>query len=271
MNVTLTASQDWALSAVSREAFNRDGFLAIDSLTTAEDIEGIRSLLDPLYERFDSLGDRAVDLAGPREPGVAPRSPEINEAVILEPRLRQTLTYRRCREVARKLLGVPVGYQFDHCIFKPPHNKAPTAWHQDEAYSAGPIPLRSIHFWIPLQPVTVQNGCMWFIPGSNRTGLLPHHVVSRRFNSPVSPVAGNKGTIAANSVDDSTAVACPLPLGGATIHQPLTLHYTGANQSDGYRKVWILHFGAYGWVRLRLHPKVLAAKLRSRFRPDPAT
>jgi hypothetical protein len=269
MNVTLTASPDSPLSAVSAEAFNRDGFLALDALTTAEDIERIRSLLDPLYERFDSLGERAVDLAGPREPGVAPRSPEINEAVILEPRLRQTLTYRRCREVARKLLGVPVGYQFDHCIFKPPHNKTPTAWHQDEAYSMGPIPLRSIHFWIPLQPVTVQNGCMWFIPGSNRTGLLPHHIVSRRFNSPVSSVAGNKGTIAADSVDDSTAVACPLPLGGATIHHPLTLHYTGANQSDGHRKVWILHFGAYGWVRLRLHPKVLAANLRSRFRPDP--
>jgi hypothetical protein len=270
MNVSLTASPDSALSAVSAEAFNRDGFLALDALTTAEDIERIRALLDPLYERFDSLGERAVDLAGPREPGVAPRSPEINEAVILEPRLRQTLTYRRCREVARRLLGVPVGYQFDHCIFKPPHNKAPTAWHQDEAYSMGPIPLRSIHFWIPLQPVTVQNGCMWFIPGSNRTGLLPHHIVSRRFNKPVSPVAGNKGTIAADSVDDSTAIACPLPLGGATIHHPLTLHYTGANQSDGYRKVWILHFGAYGWVRLRLHPKVLAARLRARFRPDPA-
>src|ERR1700730_11952039 len=129
MNVTLTASPDSPLSAGSAETFNRDGFLALDALTTAEDIERIRSLLDPLYERFDSLGERAVDLAGPREPGVAPRSPEVNEAVILEPRLRETLTYRRCREVARKLLGVPVGYQFDHCIFKPPHNTTPTAWH----------------------------------------------------------------------------------------------------------------------------------------------
>lgn len=257
---TLTAGRTPTenIPEVSAATFERQGFLCLKSLASPADIEVVRSLLDPLYERFDSLGDRAVDLAGPREPGVPPRSPEINEAVILEPRLRETEVYRRCREISRKLLGVPVGYQFDHTIFKPPHNNTPTAWHQDEAYSNGPIPLRSIHFWIPLQDATVQNGCMWFVPGSNHLGLLPHHVTNKRFNRPDT----KGGTLAADKVDDSTAVACPIPLGGATIHHPLTLHYTGANQSDTYRKVWILHFGAYGWVRLRLHPKVLVARLR---------
>jgi hypothetical protein len=254
------ATADRDVPAVSAESFARDGFLSIESLTTPEDIELTRSLLDPLFDRFNSLGDRAVDLAGPLEPGVALRSPEVNEALILEPRLRQTRIYARCREIARQLLGVPVGYQFDHAIFKPPHNKTPTAWHQDEAYSAGPIPLWSAHFWIPLQPVTVNNGCMWFVPGSNRGPLLPHHVASKRFNGANAPTTG--ATLAADNVDDSTAVACPLPTGGATVHHPLTLHYTGANESDDYRKVWILHFGAYGWLRRRLHPKVVVARVR---------
>jgi hypothetical protein len=245
---------------ISAEGFARDGFLSIESLTTLEDIELIRSLLDPLFDKFDSLGDRAVDLAGPREPGMALRSPEVNEALILEPRLRQTKTYARCREIARLLLGVPVGYQFDHAIFKPPHNQTSTPWHQDEAYSAAPIPLRSVHFWIPLQPATVSNGCMWFVPGSNRGPLFPHHVASKRFKDANAPTTA--ATLAADNVDDSTAVACPLPTGGATVHHPLTLHYTGANQSDEYRKVWILHFGAYGWLRRRLHPRVLAAGVR---------
>ena len=239
--------------------FERDGFLSLDSLTTAADIELIRSLLDPLFEKFDSLGDRAVDLAGPRQSGVPLRSPEINEAVRLEPRLRATVAYARCREIASMLLGTPVGYQFDHAIFKPPMNQTPTAWHQDEAYSTEPIPLRSIHFWIPLQPVTVDNGCMWFIPGSNRTALLPHYVASRRFSGPQAQTTAV--TLATKIVDESKAVACPLPVGGATVHHPLTLHYTGPNQTDAWRKAWILHFGAYGWLRRRLHPKVLAAKI----------
>jgi hypothetical protein len=64
--------------AVSAESFARNGFLSIESLTTLDDIELIRSLLDPLFDRFDSLGDRAADLAEAREPGVALRPPEIN-------------------------------------------------------------------------------------------------------------------------------------------------------------------------------------------------
>ncbi len=236
------------------ERFRQDGFLAIDSLTTAADIARIRSLIDPLFDKFDSLGERAFDLAGPLAPGSTPKSPEVNEAAVLEPQLRETLTYQRCRDIARQLLGVPVGYQFDHAIYKTPHNQTPTAWHQDEAYNKEPIPLRSIHFWIPLQPATIENGCMWFIPKSHQAGLLSHGVVSRR---------GTGGTLAVDACDSTRAVACPLELGGATIHQPLTLHYTGANQSSDYRRAWILHFGAYGKIRHLFHPKSVAAKLRT--------
>jgi hypothetical protein len=234
--------------------FARDGFASIDALSTPTDLAYIRSVLDPLFEQFDSLGDRAVDLAGPRVPGVAPKSAEVNEAVILEPRLRTTETYRRCRDIARQLLGAPVGYQFDHAIYKPPHNQTPTAWHQDEAYNQEPIALWSLHFWIPLQAVTEENGCMWFVPGSHRGPLLEHTIISGRATG---------GTLAAKSVDPTAAVACPLRLGGATIHHPLTLHYTGANESEQYRRAWILHFGAYGKFRHLLHPKSIAAKLRS--------
>jgi hypothetical protein len=255
---TLAPASGSSVPDLSVAHFERDGFLSIPGLTSLQDIELIRSLLDPLFDRFDSLGDRAVDLAGPREPGTPLRSPEINEALILEPRLRQTVTFARCREVARRLLGVPVGYQFDHAIFKPPHNETPTAWHQDEAYSVEPIPLHSVHFWIPLQAATESNGCMWFIPGSNRGPMLPHRRMTRRFNGANRPTTG--GTLAADGVDSSEAVACPLAAGGVTVHHPLTLHYTGANQSEDCRKVWILHFGAYGWFRRRLHPKVLAIR-----------
>lgn len=238
--------------------YARDGFLSVPALTTEADTRKIQSLLDPLFERFDSLGERAVELAGSRQPGQPLRSPEINEALILEPRLRDTLAYTRCQELARAILGVPVGYQFDHAIFKAPRNHAATAWHQDEAYSIAPIPLRSVHFWIPLQPVNEENGCMWFIPGSHRLGLLPHRVLHRRQTGPAANTVG--GTLGTDSVDVKAAVACPLQVGGVTVHDPLTLHYTGPNQSDSHRRVWILHFGAYGWLRRRLHPKVLMAR-----------
>jgi hypothetical protein len=246
-------------AALIAARFARDGFASVENLSSPDDIRRIQSLLDPLFDRFDSIGDRAVDLAGPQPPGVRPKSPEINEAVILEPRLRETQTYKNCRELARALLGVPVGYQFDHAIYKPPGNKTPTAWHQDEAYNSEAIPLHSIHFWIPLQDATRENGCMWFIPGSHRGPKLQHRVVGLR-------TVG--GTLAAESVDATNAVVCPLSIGSATIHHPMTLHYTGANESADYRRAWILHFGAYGKFRRLLHPRNITAKIRGRVNPD---
>jgi hypothetical protein len=50
------------------------------------------------------------------------------------------------------------------------------------------------------------------------------------------------------------------------MHHPLTLHYTGANESDNHRRVWILHFGAYGRARFLLHPKMIAARITSLMR-----
>jgi len=259
-----TVAIDAAYTESPAQQFARNGFLAIQSLTTPADIARIRLLLDPLFDRFDSLGDRAVDIAGPRVPGGAMRSPEINEAVKLVPELTHTLAYARCRQIAREFLGVPVGYMFDHAIYKLPHNNASTAWHQDEAYSARPIPLRSVHFWIPLQEATLDNGCMWFIPGSNLGGVRAHHVAAVRTTGTDYKPAGT--TITTDDVDPTRAVPCPLEVGSATAHHPLTLHYTGPNQTDTYRRVWILHFGAYGRARFLLHPKMIAARISALLR-----
>jgi hypothetical protein len=246
----------------TKDLFNRDGYARIESLASVEEIAQVRSLLDPLFDRFESLGPNALDVGGPREQGAPLRTPEINEAVHFEPALRKTQVFLRCRELARHILGVPVGYVFDHAIYKAPRNERATAWHQDEAYNTQPIPLWAVHFWIPLQPVNVENGCMQFVPGSHRIGLLPHRVVHVRPGGATTHSVG--ATVATDSVDASRAVACPLELGGATIHHPLTLHYTGPNQSDGYRKAWILHFAAFGHFRFRLHPKCVAKKVRDR-------
>lgn len=46
-----------------------------------------------------------------------------------------------------------------------------------------------------------------------------------------------------DDVDPKGAVACPLPAGGMTIHQPKTLHYTGPNRTNTPRRAYILFFG----------------------------
>ena len=59
------------------------------------------------------------------------------------------------------------------------------------------------------------------------------------------------------------AVACPLHVGGLTIHTPLTVHYAGPNLTSEPRRAWIIHFGPYGrWGKLR--PRNLAERVLGR-------
>jgi hypothetical protein len=45
-------------------------------------------------------------------------------------------------------------------------------------------------------------------------------------------------------VDESRAVPCPLPAGGATFHHSLTLHYAAPNVSTRARRAYVIEFEA---------------------------
>lgn len=55
-------------------------------------------------------------------------------------------------------------------------------WHQDAGYTANQKSdnstnveqLKMVNVWTPLVPATVYNGCMQFIPGSHKFGIVPH-------------------------------------------------------------------------------------------------
>jgi phytanoyl-CoA hydroxylase len=50
-------------------------------------------------------------------------------------------------------------------------------WHQDGGYTGEEAgALRMVNVWTPLVPATVENGCMEFIPGTHRLGVVPHEV-----------------------------------------------------------------------------------------------
>ena len=50
----------------------------------------------------------------------------------------------------------------------------PTPWHQDESYWLNMPDKRAVSFWVALQDVNVDNGCMWFVPGSHKLPLREH-------------------------------------------------------------------------------------------------
>lgn len=217
--------------------FYRDGFLAVQRFVTAEDLDEVRRLLDPLFDRFWELPrELAFDLGDVKNHRGEQRTPQINVAIRFEPKLRETRVFKAAHAIARQLLGDDVNYSYDHAIYKPARSNRDVPWHQDLAYGGRADAICcNANFWIPLQEATVANGCMWFIPHSHLGGLLPHR-----------PVGGNPlvHTLECD-VNASKAVACPLPPGGCTIQHGKTLHYTGPNSTDNPRRAWIINFGSH--------------------------
>jgi phytanoyl-CoA hydroxylase len=57
----------------------------------------------------------------------------------------------------------------------PDFAKTEVLWHQDGGYTEGQVEmLRMVNVWTPFVPARVQNGCMQFIPGTQRLGAVRH-------------------------------------------------------------------------------------------------
>lgn len=237
----------------ARARFRSAGYLVLPSLLSVDAVREVRDLLDPLFEQFDELPQTMTRDLGAGALPVRGRtaSAEIDRPSRLQRRLRATEAFRRCQAVAVQLGGPLVRYTFDHAIYKAPFNQAETPWHQDQAYTGHRRLLQTYHFWIPLQPATADNGCMHFVAGSHTAGRMTH-------------VADNGGHVRRVTVAaDAPVEVCPLPVGGVTVHSPLTLHYTGPNLTAEVRRAWILHFGPFGRLA-KWHPDIVLEKVAGR-------
>ena len=223
--------------------YHGNGFLALDPITTPDEVAWMRDIYDDLFARRAGREEgNQFDLGGTDEEGKEAALPQILNPSKYAPELKQGLFRVNALAIARQLLGPETMPTGEHAIFKPAGIGAPTPWHQDEAYWDPTKVYRSMSFWIPLQEATVENGCLWFVPGSHRLDVAPHHSIGG--DSRIHGLELKEGAI-----DVSDAVACPLLPGGATLHTNRTLHYAGPNRTGIPRRALILGFGLPSEVR----------------------
>ncbi|HVS21843.1 MAG TPA: phytanoyl-CoA dioxygenase family protein, partial [Pyrinomonadaceae bacterium] len=74
---------------------------------------------------------------------------------------------------ASQLLGGAVRFWHDQLFCKPAHHGGVVAWHQDYSYWTRTQPMAHLSCWIGLDDSTRENGCVHYVPGSHRWGLLP--------------------------------------------------------------------------------------------------
>ena len=81
-------------------------------------------------------------------------------------------TLDRILDIVEELIGPDIKLFGSQLFMKPPGG-VEKPYHQDSPYfSIEPMSL--VTCWIALDNVTVENGCLWVVPGSHCLGPLPH-------------------------------------------------------------------------------------------------
>lgn len=119
-------------------------------------------------------------------------------------------------------------------LFVKPPGFQGQAWHQDEIY----IPTRDRSLagaWIALDDATVENGCLWVLPGSHRSGVL---YPQRDHGNP------DEFDFAKESYgfDDSAEIPVEMEAGSVVIFNGYLLHRSRRNRSAIYRRALVNHY-----------------------------
>jgi ectoine hydroxylase-related dioxygenase (phytanoyl-CoA dioxygenase family) len=225
---------DFALAlTVDQKAFWDDnGYLAVEDVLPADEVDALRAATDRLVERADGLTDstdrfhlRAFDDGGGRLVQMVAEPHEMGAewmSLARDPRIL---------DVVEELIGPNIQLYYSMMMMKPPKHGFRSPWHQDFAFFAH-TRAATLAVQIYLDDSTLENGCIHVVPGSHKLGLL-NHFADGEFTQ---IVQGDTHEF------DERAVPLPTRAGGIAVWHGMTLHSSAPNRSDHPRRAIVFQY-----------------------------
>jgi len=202
-------------------AYRRDGFLTVKDFLTSSELDHWREVVDA------AVADERAQ-TGTLRTDVFTQRMQLRQT---SADVRQLVTDPLLGRVAAELEGVDANRIYlDQALVKEPYG-SPTQYHLD-----GPWwPFDSTHactIWVALDDSTLENGCLYFVPGSHRLGL-----------STAGDLGPDVGAVFAVHPEAAMPpTPSPVPAGGCSIHNARTVHGAGANMTPGRRRAMTAAF-----------------------------
>ncbi|MGH1480384.1 MAG: phytanoyl-CoA dioxygenase family protein [Geminicoccales bacterium] len=201
------------LCADEIEAYRRDGFVSGVPVFDKNRATELRLAIEGLEnEHQDGVGDRSLaQLFRVNGHVVIPLLAEIprNDAIL---------------EAIEALLGPNLLAWSVELFIKESGSEKTVSWHQDITYWGMGETDDEVTAWVALSDVSVKAGCMRFIPGSHKSGIVAHHDTFADDN------LLSRGQEIGN-VDESKAVFGALWPGEVSLHHGRCFHASGPNRS----------------------------------------
>lgn len=216
---------DYPLTPEQIANYRRDGFIHLPDVITGAELEAMRNAVagavqeesvneDPkrVKSSYEQIFIQKVNLWS--------RHDDVKHFVLS----------KRFGNIAAKLMGSRARIWHDQALFKEPHTGAKTPWHQDTPYWPHEPKVEQTTIWIALRDATIHNGCMSFLPGTQK--LLDIEPVNLADPQELFAVAPQTKGIKPETVE--------LKAGSCTFHNGMTFHYAGPNRSDGMREAFAI-------------------------------
>jgi len=223
------------LTEIAVKFYNENGFLVLENALTPEEIaEIIRDAAKICRGDYGEFNGVMPARPGDTDEEVLKRYLCIHFPDKSSPVMAKSICHPSQVEVLTKVIGPNVKCM-QSMLFVKASGKPGQAWHQDEFF----IPTRDRSLcggWMALDDATVENGCIWVIPGSHKQGVI---WPSRRHDDRRFDCTGE----AVFPYADSDAIPVEVKAGSIVFFNGYLLHRSLPNNAKGgYRRALVNHY-----------------------------
>ncbi|WP_215223929.1 phytanoyl-CoA dioxygenase family protein [Echinicola shivajiensis] len=237
MNISLTKEQ------ISR--FRTDGFVIQENFLNEEELAEWREAVAEAVKNRNGLKMPGRDIMKDDDDGNN-EDPEYFSNVFdqllnlwqTNDRVKKLMLDHRIGKMASELAGVDgIRVWHDQALIKRPWAN-PTAWHLDTPFWSF-SDRNALSIWIALDDATVENGCLYFIPGSHQKTTFENPGITKNMNAVFQfyPELAKMKPFCAE-----------MKAGSASFHNGLCIHGAGPNMTPGFRRAMTCAFMPDGAV-----------------------
>lgn len=218
-----------------KSSFDRDGYAFLQDFMTREEsgvmnqkiVEFIEKIVPSMPENHAFYEDKSDPTS----------LKQLFHMADYDPFFEKLVNGSQFEKLAEVLLGEKLAKGNVEYFNKPVGMGKPTPPHQDSYYFML-TPPQAITFWIPLEDVDLENGCLRYVKGSHLLGMRPH---GKNATLGFSQAITDFGT----AEDLNNEVAVPAKVGDVLVHHGMTIHRADGNKSltRSRRVVGVVYFG----------------------------
>jgi len=213
--------------------YQENGFVVIEDFLSPEELEEWRAAVIEAIAERNGIKIPGQDIKVGMDDGInedAEYFSKVFDQLLnlwqTNDRVKKMMTDVRIGKMAAELAGVDgIRIWHDQALFKKPWAN-PTSWHLDTPFWSFSS-RQALSIWVALDDATLENGCLYFIPGSFKETTFENKGIGKNMDG-IFDVYPQFKTV--------NSVAAKMKAGSCSFHNGLTIHGAGANMTCGHRR-----------------------------------